>query len=264
MVWSMKPILDGSIESLLSETDIELARTGLEAELKLLEGVIRTSPKDEQLLVLAAQGFTGYAMMFLEGEDKERALLMYDRGRMYGMRALGLSIPELLIDDLTFNEFKSLLTKLKRKDLPAAYWTATAWASRINLDLTSPKALRESPRATSLMQWVMDSEPHYYFSGPLWFFGTYYSSLPPIMGGNIERAKGFFEQAMYADGNRFLWGKLLYAKKYSVQALDRELFEKLLNEIIAGANDEPEELRLLNRIASIKAEELLKNIDEIF
>ena len=34
--------------------------------------------------------------------------------------------------------------------------------------------------------------------------------------------------------------------------------------VIEGAEDEPEELRLLNRIAMRKAEELLKRVDEFF
>ena len=33
---------------------------------------------------------------------------------------------------------------LKDKDVPAAYWTAAAWAQRINLEKTSTKSLLQS------------------------------------------------------------------------------------------------------------------------
>jgi len=264
VIWTVKPVVEGAIQSLLSETDIELAQTGLESELKLLEGMIITAPFDRDLLVLAAQGFTGYAMMFVDGSDQNRARLLYERGREYGLRALALSIPELMDEGLKLDEFNSLLKQLKPSDIPAAYWTAAAWASRINLERTLPRAMLESPRAVNLMQWVLETEPHFYYSAPLWFFGTYYASLPPIMGGSTEKSKEYFERALEVDGDWFLWGRLLYAKIYAVQILDRELFESQLRQIVSGADTEPEDLRLLNRIAALKAEELLKRSNDLF
>ncbi|NQU06507.1 MAG: hypothetical protein HQ568_10470, partial [Calditrichaeota bacterium] len=144
VIWAVKPVVEGAIQSLLSETDIELAQTGLESELKLLEGMIITRPHDRDLLVLAAQGFTGYAMMFVESADQNRARLLYERGREYGLRALALNIPELMNEGLRLDEFNSLLEQLKPNDIQAAYWTAAAWASRINLERTLPRAMLES------------------------------------------------------------------------------------------------------------------------
>ena len=264
VMWAARPILDGAILSLLSETDIEIARTGLESDLKLIEGILLTRPEDRYLLVLAAQGFTGYAMMYLEDENPERAALFYERGRVYGYRALSLNMKKLSDENLKLSEFNAIVKKLKKNDIPAAYWTATAWAQRISLELSSPKSLAESPRAVSLMEQVLRMEPEFYYSGPLWFFGTYYSSLPPMVGGDTDMSQEFFETAVRNDGNRFLWGKLLYARYYAVQTLDKDLYVKLLLDVIEGAEDEPEDLRLLNRIAMRKAEELLKRVDELF
>jgi hypothetical protein len=264
VIWAAKPVIEGAIQSLLSETDIELARTGLESELKLLEGMIVTRPHDSELLVLATQGFTGYAMMFVEDVDQNRARLLYERGKNYGLRALALSIPEFTDEGLKLDEFNLLIEKLKDCDIPAVYWTAAAWASRINLEKTSPKAMMESPRAVNLMQWVLETEPHFYYSAPLWFFGTYYATLPPMMGGSPKKSNEYFQSALKTDGDRFLWGRLLYAKTYAVQVLDRELFEEQLKFILKSAENEPNDLRLLNRIAALKAEELLARSGELF
>ncbi len=264
VVWASRPILEGSILSVLCETDIDLARTGLEADLKLLEGLIRSRPRDRLLLVLAAQGFTGYAIMFLDDSQPQRARTMYERGRKYGMRALSLSVKQLSNEELSLIQFRELVKKLDGRDIPAAYWTGTAWAQRINLERSSTRSLAESNRATALMQWVLEKDPHFYYSGPLWFFGTYYTTLPALTGGSTQKAQDYFERAISADGSRFLWGKLLYARYYAVQTLDKDLFIKVLNEVVEGADDEPEELRLINRVASMKAEELLKQIDRFF
>jgi len=264
MVWAGRPMMRGAIEALLAESDSELARTGLESELKLLEGLLNLKPDDRQMLVLAAQGFAGYALMFLEDEEPARALVFYERARCYGLKALAGRDKGFVRDDLSFGEFYRLIGRLKPSDLPAAYWTALAWAGRINLERSSPKALAQFPRANALMEWVMGRDPHFYYSGPLWFFGTYYSSLPPMMGGDLERARDYFERAMKTDGDRFLFGKLLYARNYAVQAYDRELFEALLTEVIAGIADCPDDLRLMNSIAARKAAILMKRADEIF
>ena len=264
VIWAARPIISGSMLSIMSETDIELAQTALEADLKLLEGILRSRPIDQDLLIIAAQGFTGYSMMFVQDIDPQRARALYDRAMKYGLKALEQSVKGFIRDDLTLKEFSRLVDRLKSDDVPAAYWTAAAWASRINLELTSAKSLSESPRATCLMQWVLDREPDFYFSGPRWFFGTYYSSIPPMLGGNPEKAKKYFDEAVSEDGDHFLWGKALYARHYAVQVLDRELFINLLEEVRKGSKDEPEELRLLNRIAVIKAMELLEQTDELF
>jgi len=256
--------MEGAIDALMAEPDIELARTGLESELKLLEGFLTLKPEDRELLVLAAQGFAGYALMFLQDEEPERAREFYQRARGYGLRALARRDGRFIRSDLMFVEFNALVSKLKSADLPAAYWTAVAWGGRIGLERSSPRALAEFPRATVLMQWVLDRDPNFYYSGPLWFFGSYYSSLPPLMGGDSERARDYFERAIEVDGDRFLYGKVLYAEKYAVQTLDRELFESLLMEVIDMAGDSPAELRLMNNIAARKAEALRARADELF
>ncbi|MCF7810206.1 TRAP transporter TatT component family protein [bacterium] len=264
VIWAAKPVVEGAIQSLLSETDIELAKTGLESELKLLEGMIVTRPNDRELLELAAQGFTGYTMMFVEDTDQNRARALYERGQKFGMRALSLSISEFMDERLKLDEFNLLIEELEDNDIPAAYWTAAAWASRINLEKSSPKAMMESPRAVNLMQWVLNTDPHFYYSAPLWYFGTYYASLPPMLGGSSAKSNEYFQRALKADGDKFLWGRLLYAKTYAVQVLDQGLFKEQLKQIVSGAENEPEDLRLLNRIASLKAQELLKQSEDLF
>ena len=39
-------------------------------------------------------GFTGYAMLFVEEEDPERASRLYLRARRYGLKAIGMENPD--------------------------------------------------------------------------------------------------------------------------------------------------------------------------
>ncbi len=260
----------------MAESDLELARTAMESDLKLLEGLLELKPNDRDLLMKAVQGYTGYALIFLEDKDPKRAAEMYNRARNYGSRILGkrnigffqLHKEEVFIVGAPrFRDFQSLLSSLKEEDLPAVYWTSSAWFSAINLN-KSPKDLVEIPFAKGLMQWVLDRDPHFYYSGPLWFFGTYYASIPPMFGGDIEKSKEYFDRAIKKDGNRFLYGKILYAKYFATQTLDRDLYIKTLKDFEDPFRDyiyrDGGELTLINRFARQKATELLEQTDELF
>jgi len=84
-----KPLISGSIEALYEETDPAFAEIAMASHLKLLEGMLKSSPNDRRLLTTACQGFAGYAMLFVEPSDPERAREFYLRAREYGLRALG-------------------------------------------------------------------------------------------------------------------------------------------------------------------------------
>ncbi len=263
-VWASKPLIYNAIDAIMSETDISIAKTAMESNLKLLEGVIRMNPDDSDLLVQAARGYTGYAMMFLEDEEPQRATVIYDRAFQYGLRALSLHYEILNDETISFKDFSNAVDRLKKKDIDAAYWTATAWASKINLSKSSAQSIVELPRALLLMEWVAEQDENYFYSAPLWFLGVYYSSTPPLFGGNSETGNKYFQQALDRDGEFFLYGKLMYAKSYAVQTFDRELYEETLKEIISSQTREPAELRLLNAVAKQKAEVLLQQVDEVF
>jgi len=264
VVRASRPLIFGTIQALLAETDLELARTALEANLKLLDGMIISAPDDSELLVLAAQGWTGYAMLFVETVQPLRATEFYRRGCDYGLRALAIKGKVIERENISFSEFERSEKSLRKSDIPAVYWATAAWTGWINLNRRQPSAIAQFPRVKVLMDWLYIQDAGFYYSGPCWLLGSYYASLPPILGGNLDIARRLFEQADSADGAHFLWGRVLYAKFYAVCAQDRQLFEMLLNEVIVGSKEEQAELRLVNRVAVHQAKWLLSQIDELF
>ena len=61
VIWASRPMIDGAMQALMSETDLELARSGFESNLKLIDGFLELKPNDYELLTLATQGYAGYA-----------------------------------------------------------------------------------------------------------------------------------------------------------------------------------------------------------
>ncbi|MCK5739599.1 hypothetical protein KAH55_10470, partial [bacterium] len=70
---AMDPVIDGSMQALFAESDLGIARSAIEVDLKLLDGMLVNQPKNRKLLFFAAQGYTSYALGFVEDESVERA-----------------------------------------------------------------------------------------------------------------------------------------------------------------------------------------------
>ena len=91
VVRGSQTILDSGIESMNRETDLQLARDAMPANLKLLEGMLLEDPNNTVLRLYAAEGFYGYSFGFVEIEDPARAKLLYRRCYAHAQQALKLA-----------------------------------------------------------------------------------------------------------------------------------------------------------------------------
>jgi hypothetical protein len=79
----------------------------------------------------------------------------------------------------------------------------------------------------------------------------------------MDQAKDYFEKAMAATEGRALSNQVNMARYYAVKTGNRELFDKLLNEVM-DADDPLPEARLANRMARERAELYIENADQLF
>ncbi len=257
------PLLDRGSTAFDAEPDPQLAREALPAQLKLLESLLESEPGNPRLRRLAAQGFGGYAFLFLEDSDPGRARQMYRRGLEHGLALLGRRQALRKLREAELSALESALRGLRPNDAPDLFWTAYNWGGWINLAKDSPEAVAELPKAVALMRRVQELSPGYYFGGPDLFLGAYYASRPRLLGGDLGKAKAHFDSAVAATGGRFLMAKLLYARYYAVAAQDSELFKRLNAEVEETPGVMPE-ARLADAVAKMKAKKLMEQIDELF
>ena len=81
-------ILEYGLASIHEETDLVFAEDALAGNLKMMEALVKGDPENARLLTMAAEGFTSYALGFVEDQDAARASQFYLRARNYGLRAL--------------------------------------------------------------------------------------------------------------------------------------------------------------------------------
>jgi hypothetical protein len=257
------PMIEGGVQALNKETDLELAEASIPTNLELLEGMIGIDPENVTLYTYAAQAYYGLGYGFNEDHRRKRASNFYLRGRKHGLTALALSGANKL-EKANFEIFESELNNLDKDDVAALFWTASNWAKWIDMNRDQPESIAQLPKPTAMMQRVLELEETFYHGGAHMYFGVYYGSRSPMFGGNFEKSRGHFDRAREITNGKLLVADLLQAQYLARQELDREDFHNRLTKIINAPEDLYPELGLLNQIAKRKAQILLKLEDKWF
>jgi hypothetical protein len=258
------PLLEDQAIVMKKESDPELARLAIPAQLKMLEGFLQSEPDNLDLQLLLAESFCSYSFAFLEDADQKRAGSWYLRGKNYALRVLQNLTGN---PDFSKGELKAWGNNLKNLDvtsLPALYWLTQCWGGWLTMNLHNPFAFADISRIEPALKKVLVLDPNFYYAGAHRGLGAFYGSRTKILGGNPEKAKVNFEKSLSLTKGRFLINSFLFAKTYAVQNQDRALFEKLLNEILEAPDDLFPEEQLANEVAKLKAKVLLDSMDDLF
>ena len=257
-------IASDGFSAITEEGDLSFAEQALPGNIKLLEVMLKNNPDNERLLTLVSQGYSSYALGYLEDSLQDRARDFYKRGRDFGLRMLRQDAGMGRALDGTIDDLRAALATRDKDLVPAAFWTAFGWGSYIYLSLDNMDAIGDLPRAEALMEFVAKHDSSYYFGGAHVFLGTLFGSRPRMLGGNPERAKAHFETALRLNGGKFLMTYVYYARSYAVQTQNEQLFNELLTKVESASLDILPEFRLANAFAKQKARRLLSNQSELF
>lgn len=257
VVRGSQTILDSGIESMNRETDLQLARDAMPANLKLLEGMLLEDPNNTELLIYAAEGFHGYSFGFVEREDPARAKLLYRRCYAHAKQALHVAGIDIDPEAAAPDALETAVSKAGKKAVPALFWTASCLAKWINLSRDNMSLVASLANTAILMQRVMDLDNEFYYGGPHIFFGVYYGGRAPMLGGDFSRAEAEFRRAAEINDNKLLIVDLLQAEFLDRQRLDQQAFHNRLMAILAAPDDLYPEMALVNGIAKQQAAILL-------
>jgi tetratricopeptide (TPR) repeat protein len=250
--------------SMFEECDTELAKDSLPANLKLLEGLLRSDPNNPKILTTLAMGFAGYSLLFVEPSDPERASDLYLRARAYGIRALGPKGRLLTQAEGRGDELKTALSAIGNENFEALFWATLSLTGWINLNLDKPAALGELGYAQMCLKKLLQMEPDYLYGLPHILMGVSLSARPPLLGGDVEGARFQFEEALKLSNRKFFLAQYYFARYYAVRVQDRALFTSLLREIAHGNPETLKDVCLINRIMQQRALELEKKADDLF
>lgn len=263
LVRASTPLIDGGVEALNHETDLKLAEDSIPTNLNMLQGMIKIDPENAKLHTYAAQAYYGLSYGFNEDNRPQRASNFYIRGRHHGLTALKIISGKDLLD-IPITEFEEQVNKFDEDDISTLFWTASNWAKWIDMHRDEPEAIAQLARATALMQRVIELDDTFYYGGAHMYFGVYYGSRSPLLGGNFEKSREHFNRAREITDGKLLIPDLLQAQYLARQQQDQEDFRQRLTAIINAPDDLMPSLGLQNQIAKRKAAILLKKENEWF
>lgn len=258
------PLIEHGVTAMNRETDLELARASIPANLKMIEALLLADPGNAAYRVQAAMGFYGYALGFVEPDDRVRAALLYQRARDHGVAALDRAGVTQAMLDGDAAALAQALAKLDARAVPALFWVASSWGKWIELQLDDPARLAELPRVEALMQRVIALDETYYHGGAHVFFGVYYGGRAPMFGGDFARAARHFDRAAALSHNRLLWVEVYRARYLLRQVGDRAAFHATLNRVLDAPDSVDPDLNLANALARKQAAALLAQEEDLF
>ena len=248
--------------AVLDHNDPETVRQGAPAYLLMVDAMIGGDPDNTGLLIAGAELYSSYTSGFVD--DQERASRLAERGRSYGWRGLCEDEPTTCDSwRLSFDDFQKTIDGVEVKHVPALFAAGVAWATWVQVNRTDWIAVADKARVEAIMLRVTVLDEDYRDGAAYTYLGVLNSIIPAALGGKPEEGRKNFERAIELSQGRDLTTKVLLAQEYARMVFDRELHDRLLQEVIDADPNVPG-LVLLNSIAQAQARILLAESDEYF
>ena len=247
--------------SMLNQDDPELVREATPAYLLLLDSLVEGSPDDPAILGAAAQLYAVYGSLFVE--DAERAKRLTARSREYGSRALCAADSSACdLDGLDFDSYSQAIngTGENAGDALYAYAVGLLASIRARGDMA---AIAELPKAEVALSRVLVIGGEANAGSVNMYLGVLNTLRPPALGGDPEKGRAYFEEALQITARKDLSVQVEYARGYARLVYDRELHDRLLTEVLEADPEQPS-LTLFNLLAQDQAAYLMASADEYF
>jgi hypothetical protein len=255
-------LADSLSAAIVEQEDPALVREATPAYLLLLDSMVLNSPEDAAILGAAAQLYAAYGTAFVADADRARTLTARARG--YGARALCAADKSACrLDGRVFDEYEAVILAVRPAAAEALYSYSVGSLAFIRAHSGDWAALADLPKIEVALKHLLALEPAEQTGNIYLYLGILNSLRPPALGGNPESGKEYFERAMQLTEGRDLSVKVEYARGYARLVYDRELHDRLLNEVVESEVKEPG-LTLYNSLAQEQARELLASADEYF
>lgn len=242
--------------------DPEIVKAGSASYLLLLDALVRQEPESPAFRQAAAALNSAYAGAFVK--EPARAAALTDKALNYALEAMCLSHDTLCkLREMPVADLQQQLGKLDKDDVALIYTAGASWAGWVQAHSDDFNAVADLPRVEALMQRVVSLDETYQDGAAHLYLGVIATAIPPALGGRPETGKGHFEKAIALSGGHNLMAKVYYAKNYARGVYDRELHDRLLNEVMAADARAPG-WTLSNLLAKQDAADLLKSADEYF
>jgi len=255
-------LADSISDSVLNQDDPETAKAALPTFMVLIDGFINDNPEDPEILASGATLYASYGAIF--ADDEIRASRLTTRARGYAQKAMCVSYdPACSWPDDTYDEFVASLEGIGPKQSETLYTYGFASLAFLRAHSSDWNSLAELPQITELFKHYMNISGDEVNGAVYTYMGILLTLRPPALGGEPEKAREYFEKAIALTDGKDLSAKVEFARGYAKLLYERELHDRLLNEVMA-ADPYQDGFTLSNVLAQEQAAVLLAEADDYF
>lgn len=235
-------------KDLETEYDYQFFKDAVPGNLKVAEGMLSLDSTNATLLATLTKGYTAYAFAVRETdyqeslyrnakeeeseELKKLTLISYSKAHDFGQRyfaAKGFGFDKVLELQNDPDALKKALDKhLGDSDMAVetAMFTAQSLGTIINLRKDEMGLIARLPLVKTLFDWSCQKNPTLAFGACDIFYATYEVSRPKMLGGDPEKGKKMFEEAMAKYPHNWLIS-ISYIQYAAIPLSEKEIFDKI-------------------------------------
>lgn len=219
-----------------------------------------TTKENIEVLAMITRAYYAYADGYLRGDEKAYLDFM-NRAVWWGERALIAASPEFGEKMRNKGKYHEVIGVVGIEGLPAMYWYATAlgkWARASGFSVLVGQ--KDNIKAT--MTRALELDENFYHGGPHRYFGAFYAVAPGFAGGDPAKSQEHYDKAL-AIAPYFIGTKVLMAENLATKLDDEEMFDRLLEEVLAAdLSTVPPEILPEMQVEQEKARELQKQKED--
>jgi len=238
------PMLKNASKEMETETQWNLFKEALPANLKTMEGLLFLDPENSDLLLslLKAYGALAFGVeetLYLEeslsqiedGQHLAMTKAYYQRAIVYGQRYFsehGIEYSDLMTRNReSLENFKKFLDEKLDSDnhdhIEAAFFLAQSLGGLINVDRGNFSLMSQLPLVKSLFDWSCGHNEKLNFGACQIFYGGYFSGRPKTLGGDEVKGKSAFLKGFKDFPDNYLI-RISYLQYYVLPRLDQKEF----------------------------------------
>ncbi len=231
----------------------------IQAAIGKWEEYVGIDPNNAGVLAMLARA---HYMLAAHQTDEETILATYDAGAAYGERGMAANDAfTACLDGGKTKDYKCL-DSLGVDDMDATYWVYAnlgKWSATKGFTYI----VKNKSKLKALADWIQATDANFLYGAGDRLLGTYYAKAPAAFGGDMELSLAHFEASLAIAPN-YLGTKVLMAQYYATKSQDRELFQRLCDEVLAADPEVLPEIAPELRLEQTKAQNLLDQIDDLF
>ena len=249
-------------EVMKNHNDIETIEAALPTYMLLSDSLIQRHPDSVDAHLTGVTLYSSYAGLIPQ-KNKIRVKRLSDKAREYAFQALCLEEEKLCdVNNMPFKKFEAVFNQ-SDLEIELLFTVASTWAGWIKNNQGDWNAVAQLAKAQAMMEEVIERDERYRHGQAHMYMGVIESAVPPSAGGDLEKAKKHFEQAVTFSDGKNLMAKVLYAQSYARMMFDEDLHKRLINEVLE-ADAKAQDLTLMNMAAKKRARKLAKSAEEYF